>query len=258
MIPGAIAGTIDVAQLALIAFAIFFLGLVYHLRREDKREGYPLEDPAPNGRPLVGFPLPPARPKVFRTMHSGQEEMPHEEPQGPLNAVPTSPVPGMPLVPVGNPLLAGVGPGAWAMRRDEPLMTHEGHPQVAPLRRMAGWHVTDGDADPRGMVVIAADGIAVGEVVELWLDHGVKILRYLEVALSAATGPRLVLLPIYYTDIRKRRREIRVKAIMSNQFADVPVLRNPDQITAREEDRVNAYYCGGLFYATPERAEPVI
>ena len=34
---------IDGAQITLYAFWAFFLGLVYYLRREDKREGYPLE-----------------------------------------------------------------------------------------------------------------------------------------------------------------------------------------------------------------------
>ena len=39
---GAITGYIDVAQLVLYAFWIFFVGLIFYLRREDKREGYPL------------------------------------------------------------------------------------------------------------------------------------------------------------------------------------------------------------------------
>ena len=40
---GAITGYIDVAQVVLYAFWIFFAGLIFYLRREDKREGYPLE-----------------------------------------------------------------------------------------------------------------------------------------------------------------------------------------------------------------------
>ena len=35
---------IDVAQIAIWLFWIFFFGLVYYLRREDHREGYPMED----------------------------------------------------------------------------------------------------------------------------------------------------------------------------------------------------------------------
>ena len=40
---GAITQYIDVAQILLYAFWIFFAGLLIYLRREDKREGYPLE-----------------------------------------------------------------------------------------------------------------------------------------------------------------------------------------------------------------------
>ena len=34
---------LDVAQVTLYVFWIFFGCLIYYLRREDKREGYPLE-----------------------------------------------------------------------------------------------------------------------------------------------------------------------------------------------------------------------
>ena len=46
---GAITGYIDVAQLVLYAFWLFFIGLIIYLRREDKREGYPLWSEATNG-----------------------------------------------------------------------------------------------------------------------------------------------------------------------------------------------------------------
>lgn len=36
---------LDGAQIALYAFWIFFAGLIIYLRREDKREGYPLDSP---------------------------------------------------------------------------------------------------------------------------------------------------------------------------------------------------------------------
>ena len=37
---------IDVALLVFYAFVLFFICLVFYLRREDRREGYPLEDDA--------------------------------------------------------------------------------------------------------------------------------------------------------------------------------------------------------------------
>jgi photosynthetic reaction center H subunit len=44
-----ITSNIDFAQVLLYAFWLFFAGLIYYLRREDKREGYPLD---PDGRPI--------------------------------------------------------------------------------------------------------------------------------------------------------------------------------------------------------------
>jgi photosynthetic reaction center H subunit len=38
-----ITSNIDFAQVLLYAFWLFFAGLIYYLRREDKREGYPLD-----------------------------------------------------------------------------------------------------------------------------------------------------------------------------------------------------------------------
>ncbi|MBV9775481.1 MAG: hypothetical protein JO143_00385 [Acetobacteraceae bacterium] len=47
---GGLTSYIDVAQMTLYGFWIFFFGLIIYLRREDKREGYPLEDPQPARR----------------------------------------------------------------------------------------------------------------------------------------------------------------------------------------------------------------
>ena len=45
---------------------------------------------------------------------------------------------------------------------------------------------------------------------------------------------------------------------MASQFADVPALRNPDEVTLLEEEKVTAYYGAGTLYATPARAEPLL
>jgi photosynthetic reaction center H subunit len=50
---------IDVAQIAIWLFWIFFFGLVYYLRREDHREGYPLEDDT--GGTKEGWPAAPRK-----------------------------------------------------------------------------------------------------------------------------------------------------------------------------------------------------
>lgn len=59
------AGSIDVAQLAIWLFWLFFLGLVLYLRREDKREGYARDRENPGGI-AHGFPTPPGPKFVHR------------------------------------------------------------------------------------------------------------------------------------------------------------------------------------------------
>ncbi len=246
--PGAFTGNLDATELILALFVLFFFGLVYYLRREDKREGYPLADISPKGIPIEGFPFVPP-PKVYRLLEGGTTQMPHREAPSVVGATPLLRFPGAPLVPLGDPLLAAVGPGAYPLRKDKPMMS-QGHPQVQPLRVAAGWSVPEGETDPRGMPVFDARHTLVGTVRELWVDRSVKILRYLEVELAAPQeAGRRVLLPIYYAGINERRRSVRVGALLAHQFVNVPALAHPDQITAREEDRVNAYYAGGLLYS---------
>ncbi len=57
-------GNLDVAQLVLYAFWFFFAGLIFYLRREDRREGYPLESEGQRGfkpRNLIWIPEPKTR-----------------------------------------------------------------------------------------------------------------------------------------------------------------------------------------------------
>ena len=84
---GAITGYIDVAQLTLYAFWIFFFGLIYYLRQEDKREGYPLEGNRPGRVVVQGFPPVPL-PKTFRMADGSTVIAPRAEPPTWVNAVP--------------------------------------------------------------------------------------------------------------------------------------------------------------------------
>lgn len=63
----------DLAQVALYAFWIFFFGLVYYLRREDKREGYPLMTDRP-GVVAHGFPRSPGPKSFIHRPESTSEE----------------------------------------------------------------------------------------------------------------------------------------------------------------------------------------
>ena len=61
MLPtAALTGYIDVAQVTLYAFWLFFAGLIFYLRREDKREGYPLD--SDRTRPAAGWSCRASRP----------------------------------------------------------------------------------------------------------------------------------------------------------------------------------------------------
>ena len=247
--PGAIIGDFDVAQGLVIAFVLFFFGLVLHLRAEDKREGYPLKDPA-GGSDAVGFPALP-RAKLFHRPDGTIWTAPHPEPPRDIPGRPLHRFPGSPLVPDGDPFAESIGPGSYALRREEPLFHRPNQLQVVPLRTVDDWKVADGDMDPRGFTVVGADGAVAGVVSDLWVDRSVKVLRYLEVELEGAG--RRALLPLHHTDIRRERCSIRVDAATAAQFADAPQLADPDRITAREEDQVNAFYAGAAFFGRETR-----
>ena len=67
-----------------------------------------------------------------------------------------------------------------------------------------------------------------------------------------------MLAPVYFTDVNARARTVTIKALMAAQFGSVPALANPDKVTMQEEEKVAAFYGGGLIYATPARAESLL
>ena len=120
----------------LYAFWIFFAGLIFYLRREDKREGYPLESDRSGRITVEGFPPMPT-PKIFRLPHGGTVLAPRVEGAADDHGTAGGTWPGAPLVPTGNPMLDGVGPAAWAARADTPDVTFDEHaaPDRAAARR---------------------------------------------------------------------------------------------------------------------------
>ena len=254
---GNITGYIDVAQVTLYVFWIFFAGLIYYLHREGKREGYPLQSDRSNHIKVQGYPsLPPS--KSYLLPHDGGTlTTPRvESDTRPLMARPSAAWPGAPLVPTGNPMRDGVGPAAWAERSDKPDLSADGHLRIVPLRAALGYHIEGRDPDPRGMTVIGADGKPAGTIKDAWVDVSECLIRYLEVAV-AGNGPT-VLLPMNFARIDAWRRQVAVKSILASQFAGVPQVATANQVTRREEDRICGYYGGGTLYATPARAEPLL
>ncbi len=255
---GAITNHIDVAQVVLYAFWLFFALLIFYLRREDRREGYPLYS-EPTGRPeAIGPVMMPSR-KTFRLFHGGTTTSPQRpRAERPLKAVPLGGA-GFPFKPTGNPMVDGVGPAAWVERSDTPDLTVEGLTRVAPLRVANDFSIDENDSDPRGFNAVGADGVVGGIVRDVWVDRSEYIVRYLEVELAGQAGVlKRVLLPMTLAKIDGKKKIVKVESILGSQFSGVPALANPDRITLLEEDKVVAYYGGGILYAEPSRQEPLI
>lgn len=254
----ALTESVDVAQVALYAFWAFFFGLIFWLRREDRREGYPLESDAAG---LLGAVnpifIPP--PKTFLLPHGGEVQAPNfARDARELLAERTSGGSGVPLQPVGEPMLSGVGPAAFAERADTPELTREGHDLIVPMRIAEGFSLSAGP-DPRGWSVVAADGKIAGVVKDLWVDRADIMVRYIELELASegAEAARR-LLPITMLRLLSEKQQVEVAAVQASHFDNVPVLKHPERITLLEEERICAYFAGGRLYAEPKRLGPVL
>lgn len=250
---GAITQYVDVAQLVLYAFWVFFFGLIYYLIREGHREGYPMETDGHARGTITGWPVPP--PKTYLMADGSKVVVPNRDKLEPeFSAEPRHSWIGAPLVPTGNPLLAGVGPGAWAQRADVPEPDEHGKPKMVPLRQAAGFGVARQDRDPRGLPVVGADGVTGGVVKDLWVDRMEMAFRFLEVEVPGAA--RTVLVPILFARIG--RESVKVDAVLGAQIAQAPVTRNPELVTMLEDEKIAAFFAAGTLYATPDRAEALL
>ncbi|MTH98793.1 photosynthetic reaction center subunit H [Roseibium sp. RKSG952] len=260
---GAITQHIDVAQVTLYVFWVFFAILIFYIRLEDRREGYPLESDgsgAYNKDPWLF--VPPA--KTFLLPHGhGEASFPdgkRDNEDRPVPGEKIAPFEGAPYVPTAdNPMLSSIGPGSWAERSDTVDLTHEGAAKIVPMRIDKDWSIAEGDIDPKGIRVVGCDLIVVGKVVDAWVDRSEQMMRYLEVETEVGEASRRVLLPMNFTVMRKTREGERifyVHAITGEQFALVPGTKSDSSVTLLEEDKITAYFGSGLLYATPARQEP--
>lgn len=250
---------LDVAQVVLYLFWAFLAAVIFYIRREDKREGYPLESERSAHVTVQGFPAIPS-PKTFLLADGTTVMAPRAEPHDsrPVKATPIGPWPGAPLEPDGDPMVDGVGPAAYAERLDIPDATMHGTPKLVPLRSAEGFYLDSSDPDPRGMGVFGADGKLGGIVRDVWVDRSEYIMRYLEIEVGEKGKKRNVLLPTTLSRISRSNNRVTVKSILGRQFTKVPAHKKPDVVTRLEEDRICAFYASGHLYATPERAEPLL
>jgi photosynthetic reaction center H subunit len=257
MHPGAVTPYIDIAQLTLYAFWIFFAGLVIYLILESKREGFPLITSRPGER-LVGV-LPMPSPKTFLLRNGQTRTVPSLEPEEIVNAVQEQNFEGAPWVPLGDPMQDGVGPAGYALRSLEPELTYEGLPRTVPMRVANDHWVAEEDPDPRGWEVITCDGLVAGIVADIWVDRAEANVRFIEVALPDRAA-RHVIVPVELTCVSTFAigGVIKVASVTAPLLAAAPVPASPDFLSAREEDRIQAYFSAGHLYALPSRFGPLI
>ena len=201
------------------------------------------------------FPLP--EPKTFKLPHGrGEVSLPDGAREARDVALRQTHVAnGYPLDPTGDPMVDGVGPAAWAPRRDVPELDGKGHPKIVPMAGTEHFHVSAG-RDPRGLPVMAGDEAIVGKITDMWIDEPEQLVRYLEVELDPEHGEGTRLLPMTMARIHSDR--VAVRSIFGTHFNGVPRNASGRQVTMLEEEKISAYYAGGLLYASKERQEPLL
>ncbi len=247
-------GNFDLALAAIWSFWLFFAILVVYLQTENMREGYPLTDD--HGRPAAStglFPMP--RPKTFHLPDGrGSVTVPNDvRDTRHVALVRPGESGGMPSLPTGDPMVDGVGPAAWAERRDLPELDAEGHAKIRPLSALSQFRISAG-RDPRGKAVVAGDGEVVGRVIDLWIDVPESVVRYLTIDLNPEGTGQIRLVPMAMARVQSDR--VTIRSLHAHNFAGVPTLAAEDQITLLEEEKISAWYAGGTLYAHPSRAEP--
>jgi photosynthetic reaction center H subunit len=185
----------------------------------------------------------------------------------PKNSKPVDSGWGAPLEPIGNPLSAGIGPGAWAERADRPDLTIKGAHRIVPMRVATDFAVAHEDPDPRGHDVKGMDGVVGGKVVELWVDRSEPCLRYLEVEVTGG-GTRLFPVPfmrmprpsswIPFVSVGPSATHVQIDVLKAADFAGIPTLKSPDSVTLLEEDKITAYFGAGSMYNSDLRFGPLI
>ncbi len=241
-------GNFDLASLAIWLFWGFFAMLVYYLQTENMREGYPLETEDGKAAPNQGpFPLPKA--KTFILPHGrGEVTVPNGAREAREVALGrTAMSEGFPHAPKGDPMKDGVGPAAWAPRRDLAELDGHGHNKIVPMSKAAGFAVSGG-RDPRGLPVQAGDLEVVGTISDMWVDAPEQLVRYLEITLNSG---KVKLVPMPMVKVQADR--VRINSLSSDLFDGVPATKSKTAVTMLEEEKISAYYAGGTLYAADKR-----
>ncbi|QGN54597.1 photosynthetic reaction center subunit H [Novosphingobium sp. Gsoil 351] len=253
MSDGYLVGSIDVAELAFFAFVLFFVLLVFWLRREDRREGYPLEDELTGAVESYGGAMHTATTKSFRLPFDRGTVSAPTKGREPVDILARrhENFSGAPYEPTGNPLTDGIGPAAYAERAKWPDQDAGGRARIVPLSTQTEITISRPDSDPRGMKVYGADGALAGTISDLWVDRSDHLVRYYDIA---TTGGGRALAPAAMGKISKGA--LVVDAINAADFAGAPLPAAAGEITRYEEERIVGYFGGGYLYANADRQEP--
>ena len=250
-------GNFDLASAAIWLFWVFFAGLVYYLQTENMREGYPLETDdgavAPNQGP---FPVP--KDKTFILPHGrGEVTVPSgQHGDRPVLALQrTSKAAGSPYVPTGDAMMDGVGPAAWAPRRDVAELDAHGHAKIRPMTTLPDFEISAG-RDPRGKPVVTGDGEVVGRVTDLWIDVPEQLVRYLTMDVNPEGSGTTRLIPMNFAKIGSDR--VTIRSLYAHNIEGIPTVKGSDELTLLEEEKIMAYFGGGTLYADPRRIGPKI
>ncbi|TVP73653.1 MAG: hypothetical protein EA352_11785 [Gemmatimonadales bacterium] len=113
---------INLAQISIYLFWLFFAGLVIYLRREDKREGYPLESDR-KGVTVQGWPAVPEG----TSDRSTRLKHPALDPSDPMNFMPETQT----AQPVARAEMASAKPVAPQVPATPPAAEAESHDDVS-------------------------------------------------------------------------------------------------------------------------------
>lgn len=240
-------GNVDLASIAIWLFWIFFAGLIVYLQTENMREGYPLTDDDGDPAASTGlFPTPDDKTIVLRDGR-GEIKVPSGQNEDRKNlALASSGASGSALIPTGDPMADGVGPAAWAPRRDVPELDYHGHAKIKPMSMLEDFRISYG-RDPRGLPVVGGDGEVAGRVTDIWVDVPEQMVRYLTVDLNPEGSGKTRLVPMTMSKIGTDR--VTIRAMHAHTWEGIPTIKAADQVTLLEEDKICAYIAGGTLYA---------
>lgn len=113
--------------------------------------------------------------------------------------------------------------------------------RLARLDELDGYRVAEGEPDPRGWDVRAADGRTIGRVDSLIADTGAMKVRYLDVALDKDAldlpDDRHVLIPIGGATLAEKEDVVGLPSLRSSSVAQLPAYRHAE-ISRDDEHRL--------------------